>query len=261
MLRRIARKHSILILILISCLIFTSAAYGKSVVDSRHNLSWVWAQSAFHQDYGLNNYGEVCVYCHTPHSANSGIDAPLWNRNTPTASYTVYSSSTMDTSPGQPSGISLACLSCHDGTIAVDEIINAPGSGANTYDLPGTQWYHGEPSRSDTAGHGKMSLGKMSDDNCGGCHGTGMFGAHIASASYLTTDLSDDHPISMPIPDSVDDPDFNTPTEIVNAGLKLFGSTDTVECSSCHNVHDPEIEPFLRKDNAGSDLCSTCHTK
>ena len=45
--------------------------------------------------------------------------------------YTPYSSTTMDTSVGQPDGISLACLSCHDGTIAVDSIANAPGSGTN----------------------------------------------------------------------------------------------------------------------------------
>jgi len=29
----------------------------------------------------------------------------------------------------QPQGVSLACLSCHDGTIGIDSLINAPGSG------------------------------------------------------------------------------------------------------------------------------------
>ena len=253
-------KINSFLIILITCLFAVSAAYSGTIVGSKHDLLEVYYTSPGNHSMLMEKYGEVCVYCHTPHGANTGSDAPLWNRNNPTGSYTVYNSSTMDTTPGQPSSISLACLSCHDGTIEVDEILNAPGSGTNTYDLPGTQWYHGVPSRSDTAGHGRMSIGTMGDGNCGGCHDTGMFGAHIATASYLTTDLSDDHPVSMPIPDSAADPDFNTPEDIVSAGLKLFGSTNTVECSSCHNVHDPDESPFVRKSNAVSDLCSTCHT-
>jgi predicted CXXCH cytochrome family protein len=79
---------------------------------------------------------EVCVFCHTPHGASSQL-APLWNHaTTATASYTLYSSSTLNASMGQPTGTSRACLSCHDGTVAADSYGGATGthnvgSGAN----------------------------------------------------------------------------------------------------------------------------------
>jgi predicted CXXCH cytochrome family protein len=99
-------------------------------------------------------------------------------------------------------------------------------------------------------------------DRCGDCHTTGFDGAHEQSASYLTQNLTDDHPISMNYPTPAQDPDFNIPAQVTGVGgLRLFGAGDTVECASCHNVHDPAVVPFLRKSNAGSALCKTCHIK
>jgi predicted CXXCH cytochrome family protein len=64
---------------------------------------------------------QICIVCHTPHSADtSQANAPLWNHETTTASYTTYSSPTMDVLPQQPRPISKLCLSCHDGSVAVD---------------------------------------------------------------------------------------------------------------------------------------------
>jgi hypothetical protein len=116
------------------------------IADSRHNFS----SSGVHYRVG-NTYTdnrsddlrdglgttEICVYCHTPHHGNNA--GPLWNKAPGDAqSYASYG--TMDT--GQPgpsnptSGSSLACLSCHDGTKAWDNLINAPGKGTWT----GTAW-------------------------------------------------------------------------------------------------------------------------
>ena len=40
----------------------------------------------------------------------------------------------------------------------------------------------------------------------------------------------------------------------------LFG--DSLECASCHDVHAANTFSYLLKiDNAGSDLCLTCHDK
>ena len=61
--------------------------------------------------------GEMCVFCHTPHSA--GGQNALWNRHDPSVVYTPYSSSTLKASIGQPTGASRLCLSCHDGTVAM----------------------------------------------------------------------------------------------------------------------------------------------
>ncbi len=63
---------------------------------------------------------EICIFCHTPHNAAATLLAPLWNHGSSAATYTVYSSSTLNAVPGQPAGTSKACLSCHDGSVALD---------------------------------------------------------------------------------------------------------------------------------------------
>ncbi len=65
---------------------------------------------------------QVCIFCHAPHNT-SGLQ-PLWNRDIPVGSYTIYASSTLDAQPGQPTGASKLCLSCHDGTIALGFVLS-----------------------------------------------------------------------------------------------------------------------------------------
>ncbi|MCP4251467.1 MAG: cytochrome C [bacterium] len=65
---------------------------------------------------------QVCVFCHATHNT-AGI-RPLWNRELSVASYTIYQSSTLDADPGQPTGSSKLCLSCHDGTIALGSVLS-----------------------------------------------------------------------------------------------------------------------------------------
>src|SRR5262249_15215679 len=62
----------------------------------------------------------VCVFCHTPHNANPTVS--LWNRDLSAATYTPYSSGTQVAKPGQPTGSSRLCLSCHDGTTALGNV-------------------------------------------------------------------------------------------------------------------------------------------
>lgn len=64
--------------------------------------------------------GQICVVCHTPHSGDTSGNAPLWNHATTTATFTMYTSSTMDATSTSPGGRSKLCLSCHDGTVALD---------------------------------------------------------------------------------------------------------------------------------------------
>lgn len=71
--------------------------------------------------------GEICITCHTPHNADTTIDAALWNHTVSTALYTLYDSPTMDAAPAQPGTASLVCLSCHDGTVALDSFGGATG--------------------------------------------------------------------------------------------------------------------------------------
>ena len=65
---------------------------------------------------------EICVVCHTPHNAQAVSGAPLWNHEVSTATYTLYSSATFNGAGSivQPAGTSKLCLSCHDGTVALN---------------------------------------------------------------------------------------------------------------------------------------------
>jgi len=166
--------------------------------------------------------GEICVVCHTPHNADTSVsDAPLWNHTLTNSVFTLYSSATLDAAVGQPNGISKLCLSCHDGTVALDSF------GGNV---------------------GGTFMGANSDKNLG-------------------IDLSNDHPVSF---------DYNAALaaadgELLDPSATQSGLGSTIdadmlfsgrmECASCHAVHDPTNDPFLRKSNAGSALCLTCHDK
>lgn len=82
-----------------------------------------------HDFSGLDSGQQLCIFCHTVHGSDTKVtDAPLWNHETTKKSYTVYSSPTMDATVGQPAGASKLCLSCHDGTIAVDSYGGRTGS-------------------------------------------------------------------------------------------------------------------------------------
>ena len=166
--------------------------------------------------------GEICIACHTPHNANTTVpDAPLWNHELTTATFTVYSSSTMDVTVPQPSDVSKLCLSCHDGTIALDSYGGNTGS------------------------------------------------TTIAGDFNLTTDLSDDHPISI---------DWDHQTILPSgscgkchsshggggpfANLALPFFEGKLECATCHDVHNTSATTkLLRLPLAGSELCLYCHGK
>ncbi|HLP76861.1 MAG TPA: cytochrome c3 family protein [Candidatus Paceibacterota bacterium] len=71
---------------------------------------------------------EICIFCHTPHNAASPQLAPLWNHSPTLANFTLYSSSTLHNTPGQPGNESKACLSCHDGSVAIDSFGSRTGA-------------------------------------------------------------------------------------------------------------------------------------
>ncbi len=91
---------------------------AMSIINSKHNLSISGTGTI-----KATAETRVCIFCHTPHRAQSvGV---LWNRNDSTATYVPYTSSTAPTLPGQPTGASRLCLSCHDGTIALGAVANS----------------------------------------------------------------------------------------------------------------------------------------
>ncbi|MHC5026744.1 MAG: cytochrome c3 family protein [Planctomycetota bacterium] len=198
----------------VALLLTTAPALGqRSVIDSVHNLAAGGpgeVRAAFEQ--------EVCIFCHTPH--RSAAVEPLWNRRSSGVPYTVYSSRSLDADPGQPTGSSKMCLSCHDGSIALGSVL----------------------SRDQVI----MMAGGISTLAPG-------------SPSNLGTDLSDDHPVSFSFDSGLAGRDphlvnpFSLPQEI-----KLDGDGE-MQCTSCHDAHDDTFGDFLVMDNIDSALCTSCH--
>lgn len=193
--------------------LLTSVSAFAAVSNGAHNFS----------DNGyLNNDTQVCVYCHTPHNANPvGTGGPLWNRASSTATYSYYTSATINVSQGIGAE-SKACLGCHDGTIAIDSVVNAPGTAT---------W----------AGTNKLASGNY---------------------AFIGSDLSNDHPVGFAYTDAAVGPGMvAAATVTADADLSFFGgSSNQMECATCHDVHG-EAAGLLRKANTGSALCTTCHSK
>lgn len=266
------------------------------ISNTRHNLSLSGNANQSAMITSRNQYGEVCVYCHTPHGANENIAAPLWNRTLKNNTYQTYDqvgSNTLTAAVNQPGISSLTCLSCHDGTVAIDSIINMPGSGRyNASSKTSHQesfldsWVN---TASTTVSPNHLAMGTSSpakpSAGCMSCHNSDIGVAHEFNFARIGTDLRDEHPIGIDIPTSRIGEDFIGPTVTqdkmaffdINSNSKpdsnevrfyKTGSTYRVECASCHDPHGviptpgAEINPtFLRVKNLGSALCLTCHAK
>lgn len=207
-------KQLLQIFSLLAGIMGIASAQAGSVVDTSHNLSVAGTGNvtAVAED-------RVCIFCHTSHSSSS--TTPLWNRNTPAASYVPYTSSTAVAQPGQPTGHSLMCLSCHDGTIALGEIVSEP---------------------TDIAMSGGVTTMPP---------GAGLIG----------TDLAHDHPVSFAYTGSLASqngelqaPSALPPSIVLEAGTEL-------QCTACHDAHTNDFGGFLVMPNVGSQLCTTCHLK
>ena len=208
----------------------------------------------------------ICIYCHAPHStyklspANGGPgmgvgsgpqapDAfdylPLWNHEL-TGQYAVYQM--YQNGPGapqtgpkasqaiqntmEPGSASLLCLSCHDGSVAVNSYGNAD-----------------QPASSRSGGGGTIgSQYVIGKDNYLGNH-------HPIGFDYDAVQAVDTEIRSA-----------DTAT-LGGAGLvrdHLYGSSGTMmECATCHSVHNKGNtgERLLWRSDTSSRLCLTCHDK
>lgn len=194
---------------------------------------------------GLNSVTmttRTCVFCHTTHNPSGGSKLiPDWNHTTTVAAFTMYNSTShpeanlRGTVDSQPTGPSLACLSCHDGTVSVGSLLVAPNDGGNDVYLS-------------ARGGVSPSTGRIS-----------------SGPSLVGTDLSNDHPISITYQDNLDT-GLQPAASLV--GVRLYPENATgakVQCASCHDVHNygtaGTTAPFLRVTMVGSFLCRTCHKK
>ncbi len=171
-----------------------------------------------------NPSGEICNVCHVPHKTAS--TALLWNHVTTTApAYTLYSSPSLNAVPGQPAAgsVSKLCLSCHDGTVAVDNF-GGPTTGT-TFVLPASNLLNGTTS--------------LTDD-------------HPISFTYDAALATADGGLVSPPVDG----------KSVVAGIPLYAAKlECGSCHDVHNNGVGTPAKLLRVSNAASALCLKCHIK
>jgi predicted CXXCH cytochrome family protein len=248
---------------------FALAATSK-VAGGKHDFSAAGQSSQYKAPLGTLG-DQVCIYCHTPH--NAGQNRLLWNKaGNGNTTFRLYTSSGTLSNATKASVLSanspsLICLSCHDGKTAMN-VLHTAGSGvtANGAASSAGGTLSGYPSGSMLA-FGSTGI-VMSTP-------TWMFGTYVPAAGLGGTsgvDLTDDHPIGFSYSAVLTEPTHAAGLwSVLQVGtnsaqrVKLFGSTNKVECSSCHDPHvdntDGTQKPFLVMPNAGSALCLSCHNK
>lgn len=238
---------------------------GSGINGSVHDLSVPGANGMSYPPNPADEVGgRICVFCHAPHNtyklspANGGPGAgvgagpqapdafdylPLWNHELTGnyASYTMYQngpgapqtgphSSQAITLGMTPGSTSLLCLSCHDGSVAVNSYGNAD-----------------QLTRSQSGGGGTIGaqyvIGK---DNYLGNH-------HPIGFSYDSAQTADNEL-------RVSSSSFGGAGVISD---HLYGPNGNMECGTCHSVHNKGNtgETLLWRSDISSRLCLSCHDK
>jgi predicted CXXCH cytochrome family protein len=172
----------------------------------------------------------MCGVCHTTHNAKNEPSAPLWNhQSTAIVAYTLYKSPTFDTQGGltitNPSASSKLCLSCHDGTVALENFGNI---------TTGTNYI-------------------PSGSRIGGVSGNDMSKEHPISFEYTDALATADGGLRAPT---------TTNSGLGSSISKDMLFANKMECASCHDVHNKyNVAHLLKMSNVNSQLCLTCHRK
>lgn len=224
---------------------------AKGIRMTRHNLSNWGLYDVKAGNTGDPRETQVCIFCHTPHNADSR-EVPLWGHKDTAAGFTMASSYYIKATGGtsgdtQPTGISKKCLSCHDGTVGIGRLTS--GSAITVVTGGGT----------DAEGYPALSQG--------------------INRGYIGTNLTSGHVISFKYDDSTFFNNASTYTKLVawanistSDKKSMFDRDGKMQCHSCHDPHtdwcdDPSKtvgpDPLWRKkcDGSGknSSVCKVCH--
>lgn len=250
----------------------------QSIVNSPHNLSVSGPGTirAVSED-------RVCVFCHTPHGART--NAPLWNRRDSAAYYIPYDSLTITAKPGQPTGSSKLCLSCHDGTIALGDLVseqtNIPMGGSDV--LPpglsriGTDLRDDHPisfsyAQSLSRPQGELAPPHSWDPSikldafgmmqCTTCHDPhdNQWDKFLVMSNHSASLCRECHRI-----DNFDSNAHATSTNTWNgSGRDLWPHTEYTDvasnaCMNCHRSHHAPGPETLLTASRADDVCLACH--
>jgi len=230
------------------------------VKNSKHDLS---ASSS--ANIKSNSEQEVCVFCHTPH--NSSPQAPLWNRASSGQNYQPYSSSSALANIGQPTGASVLCLSCHDGTIALGDVLSRGNQiPVNSTFMPagptriGTDLRDDHPisfnytsnlanSRGELANPGSLNgpvkLDKNGQMQCTSCHD-----AHNTDNGKFLVMQN----VESSLCKTCHNKNFWSQTS-----HSTSNKTKANACGNCHTPHNAGADERLLGSNAEEANCLSCH--
>jgi predicted CXXCH cytochrome family protein len=170
-----------------------------------------------------------CQFCHTPHRADTSVaNTPLWNKSMSTQTYSLYGGGVTlaGTTVNAPGPNSKTCLSCHDGSLSVGNVITG-----------GTQTI--------TAVAGRVLA-------------TGLLDPTSIYTIGANNKLDNDHPVGVQVAAGGGVAGLDTLAGMKVNSFKFYGvSTNMMECATCHDPHMTTNLTFLRRPNA--QLCSLCH--
>jgi len=229
----------------------SQAGMAGTLSGSRHDFSSKnWGSTT---DSAKNSNGKICVVCHTPHNSDisAGAYAPLWNHaaSTTTTYTSLYASATMKATVGQPGPTSKLCLSCHDGTVALDSF--AGNTGSTLISASGFK----AGSNLGTALNNDHPIGIVYDASV----------ATVGGPNYNVT-LANPDAVSVTIGSG-----STVKTGLISATMLYPPSANApkqVECSSCHDVHNTFVADatpgtgMVKMAGSGTNaLCTSCHLK
>jgi hypothetical protein len=230
-----------------------------SIIGGSHDFSKGTNGYATFAAGGGGTYVNPCQICHIPHKApDAGISgAPLWNHHPSlNSSYVTYDQGNSATFNAlgltATLGSSVACLSCHDGSMAVNQSYTAVTPSANGLTNQAASYV---PTFAvETMVPGSEGL-------------NGAFVSASGSGPYLgRTDLTHMHPIGVSYKVALrKDPTLQPlPASGTVFAQMLKGPSQTVECASCHDIHgaiggSATYTHNLIVDINNAALCETCH--
>ncbi|MGD9488434.1 MAG: cytochrome c3 family protein [Calditrichaceae bacterium] len=193
-------------------LVLSGTALAQSIVGSAHDFS----------SAAWNTSDQICIVCHTTHNADVSVsDAPLWNHEMTSATFTPYSSASMNATVGQPDASSKLCMSCHDGTIAVD---NYGGQTGGSHFITGNSLV-----------------------------GTDLSDDHPVSFTYDAALANSDGGLYDPTTAN------SGMGGTISNDMLIGGKVQCASCHDVHNSQG--FSKLLIISNSSSALCLTCHNK
>lgn len=257
-----------------------SFAFGE-ITGSKHDFSAAtWSDN------------QICKPCHTPHNADISLTGRIWAHTLSTATYKYHGgsvpgdgSTSTDAGTGSvtQTGMDNAtrlCLSCHDGTVALDSFKGKDGGfGTTSIDTLKSADGSYNPNLGGTGAQPDLSNDHPVGYSAKYDEWSGITfnpdGTTSGEYRYKPIDnVLNVKKLKMAISTNLYTTDPNKQagrtTGVTPYGQYPKGGTTTtnnyysVSCVTCHNVHNagaPEERGLLRISNAGSDLCLSCHNK